>query len=216
MQAGRPQWSPDGKSIAFTGNKDGQPGRVYVIPSGGGTLRLVGAEPYESDASWSPDGNWLLLARRVPAGAPGRPGLYLLDWKSGGMEFVPGSESFLYAAWSPNSRYIAATGEDAQAHVFDFQTRRWAPLSEGTELGYPFWSHDGKFVYIQDVLGAEDQPIFRVRIGDGRIERMMSGGQIPQSDVTGYTLSGLGPDDSPIATVIRSNSDIYALGVDLP
>jgi hypothetical protein len=29
-------------------------------------------------------------------------------------------------------------------------------------------------------------------------------------------LAGLGPDDAPLATVIYANSDIYALGVDLP
>jgi hypothetical protein len=40
--------------------------------------------------------------------------------------------------------------------------------------------------------------------------------QIPQSNSIGYLLAGLGPDDAPVATVIYTNSDIYALGVDLP
>jgi hypothetical protein len=34
--------------------------------------------------------------------------------------------------------------------------------------------------------------------------------------VVGYRLTGLTPDDSPLATLIRSNSDLYALDVDFP
>jgi len=45
---------------------------------------------------------------------------------------------------------------------------------------------------------------------------MTSSKQIPQSNSTGYLLAGLGPGDAPIATVIYSNSDIYALNVELP
>lgn len=49
----------------------------------------------------------------------------------------------------------------------------------------PFWSHDGRYVYFQDVLANEDKPIFRVRIRDRRIERLMNARQIPQSEVAG-------------------------------
>ena len=45
---------------------------------------------------------------------------------------------------------------------------------------------------------------------------MMSSKQIPQSDSIGYLLAGMAPDDAPIATVIYTNSDIYALDVELP
>jgi hypothetical protein len=40
--------------------------------------------------------------------------------------------------------------------------------------------------------------------------------QIPQSNVAAYLMCGLAPGDEPVATLIRSNSDIYALDVDLP
>jgi len=52
--------------------------------------------------------------------------------------------------------------------------------------------------------------------GKGRPERMLSAKQIPQSNSVGYALAGLAPDDAPIAMVIYTNSDIYALEVELP
>jgi hypothetical protein len=55
-----------------------------------------------------------------------------------------------------------------------------------------------------------------VRIGDRRIERMMSSRQLLQSNVTGYVLAGIAPGDAPVASVIRSNSDLYALELELP
>jgi hypothetical protein len=45
---------------------------------------------------------------------------------------------------------------------------------------------------------------------------MMSSKQIPQSDLDRYSFSGLAPDDAPIAVVVRTNSDIYALELDVP
>ena len=45
---------------------------------------------------------------------------------------------------------------------------------------------------------------------------MISAKEIPQSNFVGYVLAGLGPDDAPIAAVIYTNSDIYALEVELP
>jgi hypothetical protein len=76
---------------------------------------------------------------------------------------------------------------------------------------------DSKYIYYQETL-APEQPIFRVAIGGGgaRKERMMSSKQIPQSNSIGYRWLGLAPGDAPIATVIYSNSDIYALEVELP
>lgn len=97
-------------------------------------------------------------------------------------------------------------------------TRQWTPLASGDGLGAPFWSKDCKFVYYQDTL-APDQPIFRQAISDakkGKPERILSARQIPQSNSIGYLLAGLAPDDAPIATVIYSNSDVYALDVELP
>ncbi len=216
LRAGKPRWSPDGRWIAFSGSWTGEPVKVYVIDAsgpGGGVSESITTDPFgDHEPSWSPDGNSLLFSR----GAPGASELYVMDWKTRKAELVPGSEGFSRAAWSPDPRYIAATSsEGSQIRLFDFRTRQWTPLVTGVGLGPPFWSRDGKYVYYQDVFVSVDQPVFRVRIGNRRIERVVSSQQLLQSNVTGYVLGGLAPGDAPIASVIRSNSDIYALDVDL-
>jgi Tol biopolymer transport system component/DNA-binding winged helix-turn-helix (wHTH) protein len=208
--AQQPSWSPDGSRIVFAGAPVGQPSKVYVISASGGAPEAVTADPStEGDASWSPDGDSLLFA--------GHAGLYVMDWKTRKATLLPGSEGLARPAWSPDGHYIAATDPPGrQILLLDLQTREWSQVAEGQGLGLPFWSHDSKYVYYQEVLGGAEQPIFRVQIGSRRKERVMSSRQIPQSNAVGYLLVGMAPGDAAIATVIHTNSDVYALDVDLP
>jgi len=61
-----PEWSPDSKSIAFLWNPtgavdDGNLTDIAIVPSGGGTVRKLGALP-DGGFEWSPDGRWLAWA----------------------------------------------------------------------------------------------------------------------------------------------------------
>ena len=218
LHAFQPSWSPDGARIAFSGGSDGQTSRVYVIPFAGGVPEPLTVPPFiEGDASWSPDGNSLVFARILPAGVAGQAGLYVMEWKTRKIKFLPGSDGLARAAWSPDSRYLAATGRDGfKIQLLDLQTGQWSLLASGTGLGVPLWSRDSQYVLFQEVLGGPEQPVYRVSIRSRKIEKMAGASQIPQSNVTGYVVTGLAPDDAPVATVLRSNSDIYALDLDLP
>ena len=77
-------------------------------------------------------------------------------------------------------------------------------------------SHDGKSVYFQDIFQAPDQPIYRVSIDDDRMERVTNFAQPFGEDVTGRRLTGVTPDNQVPATLVRSNSDRYALDVEFP
>jgi DNA-binding winged helix-turn-helix (wHTH) protein len=217
LHAYQPRWSPDGTRIVFGGGPVGHASRVYIVPSAGGAPEAVTDAPMiDGEASWSADGNSLVFARRLPPGTSGQAGLYLMDWKTKKADFVPGSETFAEPAWSPDGRYIAATNRSgSQIQLLNVGTRQWTPLASGDGLDAPFWSKDAKYVYYQETL-APDQPILRAAVASGKSERMLSAKQIPQSNSVGYMLAGLAPGDAPIATVIYSNSDIYALEVELP
>jgi tricorn protease len=61
-----PQWSPDGRSIAFDGEPNDCKFEIYVMTSAGKNLRQVTSHPdscggYNKHPSWSPDGRTLVF-----------------------------------------------------------------------------------------------------------------------------------------------------------
>src|SRR5579864_4841012 len=61
----RPQWSPDGKSIAFLSSREGPP-QVYVMRAQGGNAKKITSLSTGADnEKWSPDGRWLAFTSSV-------------------------------------------------------------------------------------------------------------------------------------------------------
>lgn len=131
---------------------------------------------------------------------------------------IPGSESFEGPEWSPDGKYAAAADRrDMKLMLFDFARQQWFELADGLPYGWGIrWSADSKYVYYQHNYTGEEQPISRVRLADHRVEEITSSRQILRADVLSYTMTGLAPDDSPLASLVRRNSDIYALELELP
>jgi len=215
--AGVPRWSPDGAFIAFRGGRPGQPGMGYIVPSAGGKPEPIpGAEHWGSSPSWSPDGKSLVFDGTPSGGAWLNRGVFITEVAGRVTTRVPDSEDMWGPVWSPDGRYLAATRAHLRVMLFDFRTKRWVQLASGVGVATPFWSDDSKYVYYQEVYGGIDQPIWRVQIRTRKIERVVGLRQVPQSNASQYELAGMAPDDAPVASVIRSNSDIYALDLNLP
>ncbi len=61
----RPQWSPDGKSIAYLSNREGVT-HVYVMPAQGGNAKKITSLSTGADnEKWSPDGRWIAFTSSV-------------------------------------------------------------------------------------------------------------------------------------------------------
>ncbi len=61
----RPQWSPDGKSIAFLSGREGT-AAVYVMPAkGGNAKKIISLSTGADNEKWSPDGRWIAFTSSV-------------------------------------------------------------------------------------------------------------------------------------------------------
>ena len=98
--------------------------------------------------------------------------------------------------------------------LFDFVTQKWTEVF-GSEIGYLHWSHDGKYIYFQDMRNPER--IVRLRLSDRKIENIVDIKNVGR--VTAGTFVdwfGLAPDDSPLFARDISTSEIWALEVEWP
>lgn len=210
LEAAHSSWSPDGKKIVFESNAI-----LYAVPADGGKAEPALPEGIQGgQPSWSPDGKAILFT--IWNGA-NPPTIGMLDVATRKIELIPGAEDFEGPQWSPDGKYAAAADRrDRKLMLFDFTSRKWSALADGTPYGWAIrWSADSKYVYYQHIW-ADEQPIYRVRISDRKVEPVTSLQEIRRSDVLSYSMTGLMPDSSPVASLVHTNSDIHALELDLP
>jgi len=99
--------------------------------------------------------------------------------------------------------------------IYDFARGRWSELARGNDLVNPYWSADGKYVYLQDLL-TPGEPVFRFSTATWRKEPVFSFEEILRSGPQRCLFIGLAPDGSLLTRFTRDGGDLYALGVDLP
>ena len=204
-------WSPDGQKIIFEGS-----GKIYMISFAGGKPEpLLAGDGWGGQPSLSPDGKSLLFSRSV-TGVP--ENIAMLDLTTRQAVPIPGSHEYECPQWSPDGKHaVASDKKDRKLMLYDFTTRVWSELADGLPYGWGLrWSSDSRYVYYQHAYGIEEQPIFRVRVGDRRIEQVTSSRQILRADVLSYSMTGLTPDNSPLASLVHQDSDVFALELDVP
>ena len=214
-----PAWSPDGRQVAFAGQQPGHLSAIFLISTQGGTPRQLFVEPENQDEpSWSPDGKLLAFSRSQDVDNPRKDlnSIAVFDFASGQVSPLPASAGLRAPSWSPHGRMIAAYTTDLRKlMLFDRPTARWTELAAGAVLGGPpAWSSDEKYLYYQDLL-APNQPIYRIRLSDRKIELVTTLETYLHSGIHRAGFQGLAPDGSPIVRLDRGDNDVYALDLDL-
>ncbi|MEP6951648.1 MAG: PDZ domain-containing protein [Ginsengibacter sp.] len=160
-----PRFSPDGRSIAFTGNYDGNKD-VYVIPvSGGIPVRLTSHGYPDRVVGWQSDGKRVLFASARESGRNRFNQFYTVAPTGGPSVKLPLAYGE-FASYSPDGKEMAVTfrsqafrnwkryrgGWKADIHIFNLATNTSENITSlDTEEGneFPMW-HNDEIYFLSD------------------------------------------------------------------
>jgi len=150
-----PRWSPDGRMIAYTSYRNGNPD-LFVLNFDSGRRDVLSAQQgLNATPGWSPDGQWLVVAMSASGGT----NLFLLP-KTGGTPkaLTTGPAISVSPSFSPNGRQIVFNsdrGGTPQIYVIDVDGSNLRRLTfQGSYNASPRWSPRGeKIVFMCQVAG---------------------------------------------------------------
>jgi Tol biopolymer transport system component len=202
-----PNWSPDGRQIAFYGFLPGQKAKLYTVAPDGGTPRELMPEDSlaEWDATWSADGTRIAFGG---AATDPNSAIRVLDLSTHQVSTLPDSKGLFSPRWSPDGHYlIAMSFASGSLMLFDFASQKWEEIAK-ISMGFPNWSKNGDYVYF---LHEADHPsVMRIRIRDRKIEQVADLKNFRQTGYWSIWL-GMAPDDSPLLLRNTGTQEIYAL-----
>ena len=161
-----PVFSPDGRTLAFSGEYDGNVD-VYTMPAAGGAPRRLTWHPGEDRAvGWSRDGAEVLF-RSTRDNGSGDERLWRISADGGWPERLPLPEAF-WGTFSPDGQRLAYMpherfqlawkryrgGEATFVWIVDLATLEVEALPRGgSNDSYPAWADDGRVYFLSDRAG---------------------------------------------------------------
>jgi Tol biopolymer transport system component len=218
------RWSPDDKRILFHSARGGEFGRDFLVSADGGTPAEVSLGIGHNEPGWSPDGQSIVYSKIAQEGGVEfrESGIYEVNVQTSRTTKIPGSEGLTHANYSPDGRFLMAVTivhlnptQPVTLKLYDVRKREWRDIDKGTLLSPAAWSPDSKYLYYQDILG-QDEPVFRYAVGAAKPQLLFDFSRLLHS---GYSRCGFvrfAPNGDVVASLTRSETDLYRLDMDLP
>ena len=160
-----PRFSPDGRTIAFSGFDFQQQSDIESIGVDGSDLRPAACYRCSDVPAWSPNG------KRIAAGAIGGK-VVISDYPSGRHgRIVPNIKSASGLDWSRDGSRLAYTDDNGRLHVISIDGRDGEQLAQ--DASSPRFSPDGRTILF---ARAQDRGIYLISRGGGRARRIAVGG----------------------------------------
>jgi TolB protein len=221
-----PDWSPDGRWIAFYRDARGKPYRIFKVRANGADMTKLSEGPSHSFEdffpSWSPNGKRIAFTRDDGSG----PALFVMRSDGTHVREVSGTQSrrAQFAQWSPDGTQLVFQGERADGSggeaIFTIRldgthVRRLTPWKLHAGDG-PDWSPDGRWIVLES-HDEQDRPdnVFLVHPNGSDLHRITTSPQLGGHQWGHYSFS---PNGTMIVISHNlgegSDADIYVMNLD--
>jgi TolB protein len=178
-----PAWAPNGKDLAYSSSRTGDPEIWISDASGSGARRVTSFRGPDVSPVFNPKTGaqiaWI-------SGRTGLPQLYIMDTDGSAVQRMTDGGYATSPSWSPNGQFLAFAwdrkygpgapgGQDI--YVMEVATKRWIQLThDGGRCDFPSWSPDGRhIVYANTADGRADHMKVWTMLADGTQKRALTG-----------------------------------------
>ena len=209
-----PRFSPDGRTIAFSADYDGNTD-VYVVPAVGGTPRRLTHHPMpDRVVGWTPDGTRILFASSRESGRQryaqfftvgldgGLPQKLPVPYGEFGM-FSPDGNQFAYMPMSQDFRTWKRYRGGWAPDIWLFDLKTFASRNLTADVGndaQPMW-HGSTLYFLSDRGASQRNNIWAQDVASGKVR------QVTRFDDFDITFPSIGPD----AIVFQAGGRLYLL-----
>jgi tricorn protease len=179
------RFSPDGKWIAFSSDRNGNLD-VFIIPAEGGAAKQLTMHSADDTVlGWRPDSRAVLFSSNRGEDFAGQ--LYLVS-VDGGLPTKAGTDMGVQAAYSPDGKRLAYNPK-SQAYwrkyyrgsnqsdvvVMDVATKKFSQLTDfDGHDSWPMWGNDGGIYFVSDRDGNGLTNIWRISGEGGKADKITS------------------------------------------